>query len=88
MISTRMPEASFLVAVMRIFLSKNERIQSLLLAMTLSLAVFSGFEWKLRNAMKTTGTKLPVGKLIDKVTLRYVFHKFEEVLVPIYGDGY
>ena len=32
-----------------IFLSKNERIQSLLTVMTLSLAVFSGLEWKLQN---------------------------------------
>ena len=32
-----------------IFLSKNERIQSLFRVMTLSLAVFSGLEWKLQN---------------------------------------
>ena len=38
--------------------------------MTLSLAVFSGLEWKLLHAMKTTGTKLKnqVGKLVDKIT--------------------
>lgn len=28
-----------------IFVSKNERIQSLLMIMTLSLAVFGGLEW-------------------------------------------
>lgn len=73
-----------------IFLSKNERIQSLLAVMTLSLAVFSGLEWKLQNKMKETGTKLKnqVGKPVDKVTLRYVFQKFEEFMINIYEDGY
>ena len=73
-----------------IFLSKNERIQSLLTVMTLSLAVFSGLEWKLQNKMKETGTKLKnqVGKPVDKVTLRYVFQKFEEFMINIYEDGY
>ena len=57
-----------------IFVSKNERIQTLLMIMTLSLAVFSGLEWKLRNAMKVTGTKLKnqVGKPTDKITMRYI----------------
>ena len=73
-----------------IFLSKNERIQSLFTVMTLSLAVFSGLEWKLQNKMKETGTKLKnqVGKPVDKVTLRYVFQKFEEFMISIYEDGY
>ena len=58
--------------------------------MTLSLAVFSGLEWKLQNKMKKTGTKLKnqVGKPVDKVTLRYVFQKFEEFLVLVCEDGY
>jgi hypothetical protein len=58
--------------------------------MTLSLAVFSGLEWKLQNKMKKTGTKLKnqVGKQVDKVTLRYVFQKFEEFLVLVCEDGY
>ena len=58
--------------------------------MTLSLAVFSGLEWKLQNKMKETGTKLKnqVGKPVDKVTLRYVFQKFEEFMINIYEDGY
>lgn len=55
-----------------IFLSKNERIQSLFTVMTLSLAVFSGLEWKFQHSMKTTETKLKnqVGKLVDKITMR------------------
>ncbi|MBO6069574.1 MAG: hypothetical protein J6P43_00730 [Succinivibrionaceae bacterium] len=73
-----------------IFLSKNERIQSLLMVMTLSLAVFSGLEWKLLHAMKTTGTKLKnqVGKLVDKITIRFVFQEFEEFSVLVGQDGY
>lgn len=73
-----------------IFLSKNERIQSLFTVMTLSLAVFSGLEWKFQHAMKTTRTKLKnqVGKLVDKITLRFVFQEFEEFLVLVGQDGY
>ena len=37
-----------------IFVSKNEHIQALLMIMTLGLLVFSGLEWKLRNAMATS----------------------------------
>ena len=39
---------------------------------------------------KETGTKLKnqVGKPVDKVTLRYVFQKFEEFMINIYEDGY
>lgn len=64
-----------------IFVSKNEHIQALLMIMTLSLAVFSGLEWKLRNAMEATNTKLKnqVGKLTDKITMRYVFQIFSGV---------
>ena len=64
--------------LLRQFVSKNEHIQALLMIMTLSLAVFSGLEWKLRNAMKETNTKLKnqVGKLTDKITMRYVFQIF------------
>lgn len=58
--------------------------------MTLSPAVFSGLEWKFQHAMKTTGTKLKnqVGKLVDKITMRFVFQEFEEFLVLVGQDGY
>ena len=51
-----------------IFVSKNEHIQALLMIMTLGLAVFSGLEWKLRNAMKTANVMLKsqTGKLTTK----------------------
>lgn len=40
--------------------------------------------------MKTTGTKLKnqVGKLVDKITMRFVFQEFEEFLVLVGQDGY
>ena len=68
-----------------IFVSKNERIQTLLMVMTLSLAVFSGLEWKLRNAMKVTDTKLKnqVGKPTDKITMRYIFQLFHSIMTLI-----
>ena len=71
-----------------IFVSKNEHIQALLMIMTLSLAVFSGLEWKLRNAMEATNTKLKnqVGKLTDKITMRYVFQIFSGVQTAITGN--
>jgi len=60
------------------------------MVMTLSLAVFSGLERKLLHAMKTTGTKLKnqVGKLVDKITLRFVFQEFEEFSDLVGQDGY
>ena len=68
-----------------IFVSKNEHIQALLMIMTLGLAVFSGLEWKLRNAMKTANVMLKsqTGKLTDKTTMRYVFQVFSTVLTVI-----
>ena len=68
-----------------IFVSKNEHIQALLMIMTLGLAVFSGLEWKLRNAMKTANVMLKsqTGKLTDKITMRYVFQIFSTVLTVI-----
>ena len=68
-----------------IFVSKNERIQTLLMVMTLSLAVFSGLEWTLRNAMKVTDTKLKnqVGKPTDKITMRYIFQLFHSIMTLI-----
>ena len=73
-----------------IFLSKNERIQSLFTIMTLSLVVFSGLEWKLQNEMKVTETKLKnqLGKPVDKISLRFVFQQFEDFMISVYVDGY
>jgi transposase len=73
-----------------IFLSKNERIQSLFTIMTLSLMVFSGLEWKLQNEMKVTETKLKnqLGKPVDKISLRFVFQQFEDFMINVYVDGY
>lgn len=71
-----------------IFVSKNERMQALLMIMTLSLAVFSGLEWKLLKSMKDTGTKLKnqLGKPQDKITMRFVFQQFEGVATVIIND--
>ena len=72
-----------------IFVSKNEHIQALLMIMTLGLAVFSGLEWKLRNAMKESNVQLPnqTGKLTDKITMRYVFQIFSTVITIVLNNG-
>ena len=72
-----------------IFVSKNEHIQALLMIMTLGLAVFSGLEWKLRNAMKESNVQLPnqTGKLTDKITMRYVFQIFSTVITIVLDNG-
>lgn len=56
--------------------------------MTLSLAVFSGLEWKLQNAMQETGTQLKnqLGKLQDKITMRFVFQQFDGVITAIINN--
>lgn len=71
-----------------IFVSKNEHMQALLMIMTLSLAVFSGLEWKLQNAMQETGTQLKnqQGKLQDKITMRFVFQQFDGVITAIINN--
>ena len=72
-----------------IFVSKNEHIQALLMIMTLGLLVFSGLEWKLRNAMATSKVLLKnqIGKLTDKITMRYVFQIFSAIMTIILENG-
>ena len=57
--------------------------------MTLGLAVFSGLEWKLRNAMKTANVMLKsqTGKLTDKITMRYVFQIFSTFSLSFWKIG-
>ena len=72
-----------------IFVSKNEYIQALLMIMTFGLAVFSGLESKLRNPMKESNVQLPnqIGKLTDKITMRYVFQIFSTVITIVLNNG-
>ena len=67
----------------------NEHIQALLMIMTLGLAVFSGLECKLRNAMKESNVQLPnqTVKLTDKITMRYVFQIFSTVITIVLDNG-
>ena len=57
--------------------------------MTLSLAVFSGLEWKLRSTMKEKSVKLrnQVGKEVENITMRRIFQEFEAVLTIIFKTG-
>ncbi len=69
-----------------VFVSKNEPVKSLLMMMTLSLAVYNGLEWKLLDAMKRTGIKIKnqIGKPTDKITLSEVFWEMHRVLSQTY----
>ena len=51
--------------------------------------MFSGLEWKLRNAMKESNVQLPnqTGKLTDKITMRYVFQIFRTVITIVLDNG-
>ena len=51
--------------------------------------MFSGLEWKLRNAMKESNVQLPnqTGKLTDKITMRYVFLIFSTVITIVLDNG-
>ena len=57
--------------------------------MSLGLAVFSALDWKLRHAMKERNVKLKnqVGKLTDRITMRFVFQIFSPVITVNLESG-
>lgn len=66
-----------------LFLKKPQRIEALLMIMTLSLLVYSALEWKIRSTLKTTTPFYPdqKGKPILSPTTRWVFQTFIDVHV-------
>ncbi|WP_406547199.1 IS1634 family transposase [Succinimonas sp.] len=73
----------------RVFAAGNERIQTLLMIMTLGLLVSRGLEWKLRKALETSEVlfKKPAGQITGKISLGYVFQIFRPVMTIVSENG-
>lgn len=72
-----------------LYLNSPKRIMALIMVMGLSLLVYSLAERKLREALKNSGTTISnqVGKPTDNPTIRWVFQRFEGILLlTIYKD--
>jgi len=66
-----------------VFLKKNERIEALMVIMTLCLMVYNVGEYHLRELLKKNGETLPnqLGKEIQKPTLRWIFKLMQGISV-------
>ena len=64
-----------------LFLKKQERIEGLLMVMTLALLVYSIAQRRLRRYLQTTGKTLPnqIRKEISRPTLRWIFQMMEGI---------
>ncbi|MEZ9133536.1 transposase [Vibrio breoganii] len=72
-----------------IFLKKPQRVEALLMVMTLSLMVYAGLEHKIRKELAVTEEFFPSmvkNKTTSKPTARWVFLKFEGVDTLEFGD--
>ena len=72
-----------------LYLNSPRRIMALIMVMGLSLLVYSLAERKLRAALKAAGATISnqVGKPTDNPTIRWVFQRFEGILLlTIYKD--
>ena len=72
-----------------IFLKKPQRIEALLMVMTLSLMVYAGLEHKIREELKHTDEFFPSmvkNKTTSKPTARWVFLKFEGIDMLEFGE--
>lgn len=63
------------------FVKKPERVEALLLIMTLCLAVYAAIEFKLREQMKDKKASLPnqLGKQVQNITARWLFAIFRGI---------
>ncbi len=61
-----------------LFLKNPERIEALLMLMTLSLMVYAALEYSIRKELKNSNKTFPnqVGKPINNPTTRWVFESF------------
>ena len=61
-----------------VFIKKPERVEAILMIMTLSLMVYAALEMRLRNKLEESKQQIPdqKGKLINKPTMRWVFALF------------
>ena len=71
-----------------VFHQKPERVETLGMLMALSLLVYTLGQRQLRLSLKenNTGIKNPLGKLTDRLTLRWIFQCFQGIhLVSLNG---
>jgi len=75
--------------VSEVFLKKPERIEALAMVMVLSLFVYSYAEWKLREqlAQKRETVLSQLRKPTSRPTLKWVFFKYDNVVVIKLVDG-
>ena len=71
------------------FLEKPERIQALLMVMTLALLVYSVAQRRLRQQLKQTGTTIPnqLNQEISTPTLRWIFQMLEGIDVVYFQQA-
>ena len=68
-----------------LFLKKPERIEAMLMIMTLCLMVYSALEYKIRKELKEQNKTFPnqLGKPIQNPTARWIFECFHEIQIVI-----
>jgi transposase len=68
-----------------IFLKKPERIEALLMIMTLCLMVYASLEYIIRKELKEQEQTFPnqLGKLVQNPTARWIFECFMEIQMVI-----
>ena len=72
-----------------IFLKKPERIEALLMIMTLCLMVYNALEYRIREGLKSSDQHFPdqKKKLSQKPTARWVFYCFSGVTVMYFSEN-
>lgn len=65
------------------FLHKPERIEAMLMIMSLSLLFYSSIEYMFQKKVKESGEKLPnqVGKKVSRISLRWLFALFQRIFI-------
>jgi transposase len=68
-----------------LFLKKPQRIESMLMIMTLCLMVYAALEYKIRKELKEQNKTFPnqLGKPIQNPTARWIFECFYEIQIVI-----
>jgi len=68
-----------------LFLKKPERIEAMLMIMTLCLMVYAALEYKIRKELKAQNKTFPnqLGKPVQNPTTRWIFESFHEIQVVL-----
>ncbi len=68
-----------------LFLKKPERIEAMLMIMTLCLMVYASMEYKIRKELKEQNKTFPnqLGKPVQNPTARWIFENFHEIQIVV-----